>query len=403
VALSLLAAGAALAARPDAPAAADPSQQILVLLHMPLPHFRPDGDYGGSYGASPVRRAQRRAAAQLAQEHGLGLAGDWPIPDLGVDCYVMDVPPWKAPERTAETLARDPHVAWAQPMHLYRAQEHADPLYAVQPAATAWHLAQLHRLATGRSVRVAVVDSGVEPSHPDLAGQIEQNENFVPGRPWAAESHGTAVAGIIAARADNQVGIVGVAPDARLLALRACWQESAHATLCTSLSLAMALDHAVRHGARVVNLSLSGPPDVLLGKLIDAALERGIAVVSAVDRALPGGGYPASHPGVVAVADEGGGPPPAGAVLAPGHDVPTTLPPSRWSFVSGASYAAAHVSGLLALTRESAVPQPAQGAAAVLVRLATGAIDACATVQRSPPTCACECAVTSAGAPAATR
>jgi subtilisin family serine protease len=401
--LSALTAAAAHAADPAAPAVTDPAQQILVLLPMAPPHFRPDGDYGGGYADGPGRVARRRAAAQLAREHGLGLARDWPIPDLGVDCYVMDVPPGQQPERTAEALARNPHVAWAQAMHVYRAQQHADPLYALQPAATAWHLAHLHRLATGRRVRVAVIDSGIEPAHPDLAGQIELSENFVAGRPWAAESHGTAVAGIIAARADNQAGIVGVAPDARLLALRACWQESERATLCTSLSLAMALDYAVRHGARVINLSLSGPPDALLGKLIDAALERGIAVVSAVDRALPGGGYPASHPGVVAVADEGGGPLPAGAVLAPGHDVPTTVPPARWTFVSGASYAAAHVSGLLALTREGAERQPAQPAAAVLVRLSTGAIDACATVQAGPASCACECALTSAGAPAAPR
>ena len=81
-------------------------------------------------------------------------------------------------------------------------------------------------------------------------GQVALKENFVDGRRELPEEHGTAVAGIIAARADNGVGIVGVAPNARLLALRACWQESSQATVCTSLSLAMALHFAIAHDGR---------------------------------------------------------------------------------------------------------------------------------------------------------
>jgi subtilisin family serine protease len=64
---------------------------------------------------------------------------------------------------------------------------------------------------------VAVVDSGVDAEHPDLAGQLALRRNFVDAVPDAAEAHGTAVAGIIAARADNGIGIAGVAPGAR------CW------------------------------------------------------------------------------------------------------------------------------------------------------------------------------------
>src|SRR5207249_4865370 len=134
------------------------------------------------------------------------------------------------------------------------AVQHNDPLYPTQPAAHAWRLSELHELATGRNVRVAVVDSGVEQTHPDLAGQVLVAENFVDGRPYAAERHGTAVAGIIGARADDGIGIVGIAPQARLMALRACWQESTDDTLCTSLSLAKALLFAITHEAEVVNV-----------------------------------------------------------------------------------------------------------------------------------------------------
>ncbi|HJW12986.1 MAG TPA: S8 family serine peptidase [Albitalea sp.] len=377
--LSLLAACAGHAGNSDA-ANADSAQQILVLLHLPPDHFRPDSSYSGSYDDSLGRNARRKVANRLAQQHGLSLASAWPMPLLGVDCYVMNVPAGQAPEQVAQAIARDPRVAWAQTMNVYRAQSYDDPLYAVQPVASAWHLADLHALATGRQVRVAVIDSGIEPKHPDLAGQIELRENFIAARPFAAEAHGTEVAGIIAARADNHLGIVGVAPRARLLALRACWQDGERATLCNSLSLALALDFAIAHDAQVINMSLAGPPDPLLAKLLAVALGRGIAVVAAVDRALTGGGFPASHPGVIAVADDAATAPP-GSWLAPSRDVPTTAPPSRWRLVSGASFAAAHVSGLMALLREAnGKANAAHAGATALVRLPTGAIDAGASV-----------------------
>jgi hypothetical protein len=403
--LLLAAACNAIAADPGSPEAANPDQQILVLLQMPPDHFRAGNNYAGGYGDGVGHSGRRRVAAQLAREHGLDLANDWPVAVLGVDCYVMNVPAEHAGQRDTliQALGRDPRVAWAQAMNVYRAQGHNDPLYSVQPAAAEWHLAELHELATGRHVRIAVIDSGVELAHPDLEGQIELSENFMPERPLIAESHGTEVAGIIAARADNQLGIVGVAPNSRLLALRACWQESAKATLCTSLSLAWALDFAIAHNVQVINLSLGGPPDRLLGGLLDSARRRGIDVVAAVDRALPGGGFPASYPGVIAVAAEGHGPGAAGVFLAPGRDVPTTGPPSRWYLVSGSSYAAAHVSGLLALLHEVNGAGLAPPTEAAIARLPTGEIDACSTLMQRHDPCACSCAVTRATAPLASR
>jgi subtilase family protein len=378
----------------QAPVASAP--QVLVLLTLPPEHFRPGSDYSGAYADGLGRSGRRRVAADLARQHGLTLASDWPVAVLGIDCYVMNVPPGQEPERAASALANDKRVAWAQSMHVYRALEHTDALYGVQPVRAEWRLTQLHAWATGRQVRVAVIDSGIETTHPDLSGQVERRENFVVGRPDAAERHGTEVAGIIAARADNQVGIVGVAPDARLLALRACWQESMHDTLCNTLSLALALDFAIGHDARVINLSLSGPPDALLGRLLDAAVARGIAVVAAADPALPGGGFPASHRAAIGVLDDRSGPPPEGVVLAPGHDVPTTVPPAQWGVVSGASFAAAHVSGLLALWAQSNPAQAGHGARSTIVRSPSGGIDVCATLLRARGSCDCPCAAPAA-------
>ncbi len=369
----------------------DEAPQILVLLHMPPPHFRADRDYAGAYGDAASRSALRRTAAQIARAHGLALVSDWPMPLLGVDCYVMALPPGLTHEAVAQALSADARVAWTQPMNRFRAQgqaTHDDPLYTAQPAAEAWHLAELHQLATGRDVSIAVIDSGVDAHHPDLQDRLGWNENFVDRRNTPPEAHGTGVAGIIGARADNRLGIAGIAPQARLMALRACWQQAEADTRCNSLTLAQALQFAVLHQAQVINLSLTGPPDRLLDRLLDAALQRGITVISAADRAQPDGGFPASHAGVIAVVDDGPGPMPPQALQAPGRDVPTTLPGGRWSLVSGASYAAAHVAGLFALMREL---QQAPPATAMLVRAAAGGIDACATLARLRGPCACAC------------
>jgi subtilisin family serine protease len=400
LALSLASLGLALAAGGGShePDPVDPARQVLVLLRLAPEHFRPGADYGQSYGEGPARAAHRRIAGALARRHGLTLASDWPLPLAGVDCFVMTVPASQSPDAVAAALAHDPGVDWAEPMKLYHGEAAAspnDPLFAVQPAAREWRLADLYELSTGRNVRVAVIDSLVERTHPDLIGQVEIAEDFVAGRPQGAEAHGTGVAGVIAARANNGLGIAGVAPDARLMALRACWQPpgrqgGAPISVCDSLSLAKALHFAVAHNAQVINLSLSGPDDPLLGKLVDVALARGVTVVGAVDAGLPGGGFPASHKGVVAVADESLGPEPTGVFVAPGRDVPTTQPGGRWFLVNGSSYAAAHVSGLFALMRSRA-PR-ARGASALVNLLPGSAIDACATLLRAFGACDCACA-----------
>lgn len=377
---------------------AESTQQVLVLLPMPPAHARTGVAAGGGYGDEAGRSARRRLALRLAKAHGLGLVDGWAMPLLGVDCYIMTVPAGRSPEAAAQELSRERGVRRAQASHVFVAQGPAtaasDPLLPGQPALRKWRLDDLHELATGRGVRVAVIDSMVDASHPDLAGQIEELRNFVAGRPASPEAHGTGVAGIIAARAHNGAGIMGVAPGARLLALRACWHAPEHhggdETVCDSLSLAQALHYAIDHRAQVINLSLSGPPDPLLASLIDIATARGVKVVAAYDRGRANGGFPASHPGVIAVSDAALVAPSARVYTAPGHDVPTTQPGGRWNVVDGSSYSAAHVSGLLALLSESHSAR-AQLRSLVSGR-AGGEIDACASLLRVSARKDCACA-----------
>jgi len=389
-------------AQADAPvqtaAAPDENHEVLVLLRLPPAHFTPDSSYGGSYGDQAGAGARRRFALERAKANGLQLVDDWPMPMAGLDCYIMAVPADRSPDEAAAALSHDPGIEWAEPMHQYRAQGStkgsatggvsatavppaADPLYRVQPDAKEWKLDALHRIATGRNVRVAIIDSAIEVDHPDLIGQVVVNENFAPGPAPAGEVHGTGVAGIIAAIDGNGKGIVGVAPKARLMGLRACRQTAdAAVTLCDSLSLAKALYFAVDHKAEIINMSLSGPPDPLLGRLIDLAETRGITIVGAFDRSLPGGGFPASHPGVVAVIDEADSNTNMSIFGAPGRDIPTTQPGGNWFFVNGSSYAAAHVSGLFALMRERSGKPSLASALATFP--SSDAVDPCATLSR---------------------
>lgn len=375
----------------DDPTAApdDARRQVLVMLRLPPAHYRPDSAYTGGYDAEVGSAARRALAGELARRHGLSLVTHWPIAALGVDCFVMAVPPPGTASEMAETLAEDPRVAWAQAMNVYRGLGGApgDALTPALPAAPPWRLAELHELATGRGVRVAVIDSAVDTRHPDLAGQIERTEDFVEGHPAVAERHGTAVAGIIAARADGRLGTSGVAPGARLLALRACWQAPDDASLCTSLGLARALLAALAQRADVINLSLGGPPDRLLAGLLDLAMRQGVVVIAAVDRSRADGGFPASHPGVIAV----GGEPALHTLTAPGRDIPVPAPGAGWDIASGDSYAAAHVSGLVALLRELGAP-----GAPAWQRDAAGRIDACATLAQRMPTRRAACGTPSA-------
>jgi hypothetical protein len=390
--------------------AAAASHEVLVMLRLPPPHFRPDADYLGGYARASGSAGRQRIAEELAARFRLRVVGSYPMPALGVDCFVMQAPENLPLEPIIEGMGLDSRVESVQAVNFFRVLSHDDPLYPLQPTAALWHLDELHQVTTGKSVRVAAIDSGVELDHPDLRGRIVVARNFVDTRDAVAELHGTAVAGIIGARADNGVGIVGIAPEAGLIALRACWQvpPDDRAAVCSSFTLAKALQFAIDNNARVINLSLGGPRDRLLERLIAAAALRGVVVVAAADPRFADGGFPASLPTVLAVAGDDVHDALATTFLAPGRDIPATLPGRKWGLVAGSSYAAAEIAGLVALLIDVA---PEQNSQQIREKLSTpekaastphrGAIvDACAAVARTAGACACGCRVARGAPPA---
>jgi len=333
-------------------------KKILVMIEQAPNRLRPGASYSSGYGSAQTNAARERLGRSIAKEFGFQFVELWPMPLIGLDCFIIEFTDQYTAAEAAKMVTKHPSVEWAEPMEVYQSlasrgkiKGKSDPLTKLSPAANDWDLARVHSSWTGRNVSVAVIDTQIDVNHPDLKGRIKVARNFAPQAPARPEYHGTEVAGIIAANARNGIGIAGIAPGARLMALRACWQRgSSRTSACTSLNLARALNYAIERGAKVINLSLGGPPNRLLTQLINTAGKRGIAVVAAYDPSLPMGGFPASHPKVIAVTQEGitiGK-----GYAAPGRDIPTTQPGGGFHFVTGSSYSAAHVSGLLALKYE---------------------------------------------------
>lgn len=319
--------------------------------------YRPINNYNTSTWS-------RNVAARLAKDYQLKNLAEWPVTELGVQCVVFEISDNRSMEEVLMAVASDPQVELVQQMGVFKTYatqvKNNDPYYKLQTGIQALHLEQVHRFTTGKNIRIALVDTGVELNHPDLDGQISSSYDFTKekSKRFSIDKHGTAVAGVIAAIKNNSTGIVGVAPASKVIALKACWlqQGKTHAT-CNSFTLALAINRAIKMDVDILNLSLGGSPDPLVERLINKAIEKGITVVAADPGSYrPGGRFPASKENVISVfrALEQVGKNQLGnnSVIAPGIDILTTIPAATYDFMTGCSLAAAHISGIAALLLE---------------------------------------------------
>ena len=339
------------------------------------------------YGPAPETE---RLLDGIASDYGLRRVEGWLISSLGIYCEVYELASDQSFDELMSRVGADPRVESVQAMNVFETEGllYNDPYAGLQSALLDLSLGAAHERATGKGVTVAVIDSLVDDRHPDMRGRIAVRRDFAGNhRPTGrAEVHGTATAGIIASAANNAEGIVGVAPDAEIMALRACWtvDELTGRARCSSLSLAQALSLALELGVDVINLSLSGPQDPLLERLIDRALADGVIVVAAWD-ADAERNFPASHRGVIAARAAGGASAAAFAppevLVAPGNEVLSTAPGSAYAFFSGNSMSAAFIAGVAALLVEQS---PGIDGGAVSVRLhetsTASSINACRAV-----------------------
>lgn len=400
---------------------------VVVAVDNPL-HALPSqaGTTPGLYEMAPRYAAGAQARRQLdavGRSHGLQRLAAWPIPLLGLHCATFLIPEGVDRDAVIAALQKDPRVSLAQPLNEFEtrsrtlntladpplpspadaspAAPYNDPYLPLQRNLRALGVVEAHRCVRGAGVAVAVIDTGVDTGHADLQGLQTTSANYVDDNPrqFAADLHGTEVVGIISARPGNGQGIVGIAPDARLMLFKACWQKGpAGASVCNSFTLAQALSAAISRGAQVINLSLGGPADTLLTQLVQRAVAKGIVVVGAAPPVEGGMGFPVGVPGVIAVrSGPSGGP----GLQAPGDEVLTLKPGGRYDFGNGSSLAAAHVSAAAALLlqQQPRLDGPAIERLLRKHRSAEGSLQLCEALAALERPCSCLSSSASSAAP----
>jgi len=314
------------------------------------------------------------AAANLTAK-GLAIAGE--IPSL--DIRRVAVPPGQE-MMWIEKLRGDPGLVFVEPNYLTHVAETIpdDPHYTEQ-----WNLPRIRapeawEFTTGDDLTIAVIDTGVDLDHPDLASKLWVNADEIPGNgldddgngyvddsygwdfvnddaePQDDYWHGTHVAGIAAADTDNGQGVAGVSWGARIMPLKAL-NASGDGNYA---DVASAIVYAADNGARILNLSLGGEDySAALAEAVGYARERGCLLAAAAGNESGAVLYPAANDGVLAVvattrwdgrwyrSNYG----PEVDAAAPGEDIYSTTLNDAYLSASGTSAAAPHVSGLAAL------------------------------------------------------
>jgi Subtilase family len=296
---------------------------------------------------------------ELARRHGLARLESQYFPLLNASIGLFRITDGRSVQVVSRELASDTSFRLVQRDFRYVLQEQKAALSEGDPAQYALaklRLPQAHTLAHGANVTIAVIDSGIDVKHPELAGTIADSFDAL-GSKEGPHAHGTGIAGAIVAHAR----LMGSAPAARILAIRA-FGVTPNGAESSSFVVLKGLDYAVTHGAQIVNMSFAGPKDGLIERGIAAAAAKGIVMVAAAGNAGPKSPplYPAANGNVIAVSatdaqDKLFAASNRGshiAVSAPGVDIFLPAPDEKYQMTSGTSFAAAYVSGLAALMLE---------------------------------------------------
>jgi subtilisin family serine protease len=275
-----------------------------------------------------------------------------------LNTYIVILGPNVRPDRLPES----PIVITAEINELAEAMQVSDPndtrygeqwAFPVVGLPAAWAA-----VPSGRTVTVAVIDSGICASHPDLAGRITTGYDFVENDndPQDVFGHGCGVAGVIAANSNNAQGIAGIAPNVQIMPLRVLDEGG----IGNYALIASAIIYAADNNADIINLSLAGPTySQIMADAVAYAINKGVVVIAAAgNQARERAFYPAAYPSVIAV----GSIDPNLAqssfsnygaeidIWAPGRDILTTTNDGGYDFESGTSFAAPIVAGITAMT-----------------------------------------------------
>ncbi len=324
-----------------------------------VPYAQPGNELTASF--TPDSSVDGPPAQNLIQAvlrfHGLKKVSQFTIRALNVEAVVAEFGRNRNLDDVVSDLSSDTRVQSVQSVKPYTLMSYNDPYFALQSTVHGDQIDRVHQLSTGKNVVVGILDTGVDRWHPELIDNIVYTRNLVDHDQdtFDSDEHGTAVAGVIASAANNDLGIVGVAPDVQLMVFKACHQEkSSRRTSCDSVSIIKALGDVLVQQPDILNLSLAGPRDAIIEQLLREIYRDGVVLVGAVDESVGlSESFPANMEEVIAVdtainlRNSF-----AKVLLAPGTDMLTTAPGATYGFKSGSSMAAAYVSGIVALMKE---------------------------------------------------
>jgi hypothetical protein len=292
-----------------------------------------------------------------------------PIPLLGSTFYRFRIPNRSSVPAVIRSLETESRVASAQPNYLYtlqqtQAADQAKPDTAAptksasegdpaQYAIAKMHLQEAHAIAKGSAIRIAVIDSAIDPDHPELTGTIAGSFDTLKP-PFAPHAHGTAIAALIAGHSR----LMGSAPEARILAVQA-FDPAGSTAEATTFNILKGIDWSVTQHARIINMSFAGPADPGIHRALQAAHKKGVVLIAAAGNAGASSPplYPAADPNVIAVTAtdandalfNGSNRGRHVAIAAPGVDILIAVPGAAYQISTGTSYSAAEVSGVVAL------------------------------------------------------
>jgi hypothetical protein len=326
----------------------------------PAPLFVPRRVLGTIAAGTPA--AMIATAQAVAAANGVAVVEVVPLPAAGAGLAVFEITDGLAVPVKVAALAADPRIAAAQPDFVYDTSQASA---SASPSQVAYGLQMIgadvvQRVSRGEGILVGVIDAGIDTGHAALAKKVASQAD-VTGTGWTPDAHGTLVAGVIASEPDSNALYAGVAPGVGLVAVKSCVPLSSRqiAARCWSSTLARGIEAAASKNVRVINMSVGGPDDKLLARMVEAVNRRGIVVVSAAGNDGPSGkpSYPAGFDHVIAVTavdaathlyDRAT----RGAFItlaAPGVDVMSTGPGGRAQLFSGTSAATAFATGAIAL------------------------------------------------------
>lgn len=300
-------------------------------------------------------RPSQQEVDALARRHQLNRQESQTFELSGTTMFRWTIPDGRNVSSVIRSLEADSRILSVQPNYRYTLQQ-SKTGQGIQYAVDKLKLPRAHELSRGERVLVAVIDSGIDAEHPELQGTIADTFNPA-GGDGSSHAHGTSIAGAIVAKSK----LTGVAPNARILAVRA-FDPTAASAEGTTFSILKGLEWAAGKGARVINMSFAGPQDPIMARMLASAAKRGIVLVAAAGNAGPKSPplFPASDPNVIAVTAtdaedrlfQGSNRGHHIAVAAPGVRLLLPIPGGNYDMTTGTSFAAAHISGIAALILE---------------------------------------------------